>query len=116
MRNEYTVDQEFQSAVGRLLPNSQIERGTRFILRELICPFLVNTHIQISRNHTIDFLHAVVPIAYCDFVLLDKHWRTQVEHARARLNAAGLSAPIAKVFSGRSNELDHFLCELESES
>ncbi|MDE0504741.1 MAG: hypothetical protein OXM00_10110 [Paracoccaceae bacterium] len=29
---------------------------------------------KIEANDALDFLHAVVPIAYGDFVLLDKHW------------------------------------------
>jgi hypothetical protein len=61
-------------------------------------------------------MHAVVPVAYCDLVLLDKHWETQVERVRLRLNKAGISAPIAKIFSGKANGIDRFLYELAGDA
>ena len=73
-----------------------------------------NRKLKITRKHAIDLLHAVVPVAYCDFVLLDKNWRTQVEHARTRFNKAGLSVPIARIFSEQENGIERFLYELES--
>jgi hypothetical protein len=114
LRNELDTNPEFQSAVNRLPTGPQIQRGTRYVLRELIRPFLVDKKIRITRNHGIDFMHAVVPVAYCELVLLDKHWEAQVGCVRSRLNAAGMSVPIGRVFSGKANGIDRFVNELES--
>jgi hypothetical protein len=39
-------------------------------LRQLI----QKENFKIGTNDPLDFLHAVVPLGYADFVLLDKHW------------------------------------------
>jgi hypothetical protein len=70
---------------------------------------LVNKQMKITPNHAIDLLHAVVPVAYCNIVLLDKHWESQVERVRQRFVAARMRVPMAKVFSARSNGIDCFL-------
>jgi hypothetical protein len=114
LRDALDTGPAFQSAIRRLPSGPQIQRGTRFLLRELVRALLVDKRIQITRNQAIDLLHTVVPVAYCDLVLLDKHWETQVDRVRSRLNAADISVPIASVFSGKANGVDRFLCELES--
>ncbi len=113
LRNDYVNNREFSRAVKRVPKGKQIQRGTRFIASELIGGVLKNSSLTFDRNHAIDICHAVVPVAYCDFVLLDRHWTTQVEQARNRIIEGGMSLPIAKVFSERENGVDHFLRELE---
>ena len=68
---------------------------------------------KLTRNQAIDLIHAVVPVAYCDLVLLDKYWEAQVDRVRSRFDAAGMSIPIGRVFSGKANGIERFLCELE---
>lgn len=114
LRDELDTSPQFKSAVKHLPSGPQIQRGTRFILRELVRTLLVDKGTKITRNQAIDLLHAVVPIAYCDLVLLDKHWEVQVDRVRSRLNAAGMYVPTGRVFSGKANGVDRFLCELES--
>jgi hypothetical protein len=75
--------------------------------------FLVDKRLKITRNHAIDLMHAIVPVAYCDLVLLDKHWQTQVERVRQRFAAVAIPVPMAKVFSERAKGIDQFLSELE---
>jgi len=113
LRYELDRSPSFQSAVRRSPSGSQIQRGTRFLLREMLRTLLVDKRMKITRNHAIDLLHAVVPVAYCDLVLLDKHWETQVDRVRQRFVAARMRVPMAKVFSARRNGLDRFLTELE---
>ena len=113
MRNNTDRNPEFQSVIRRLPSGPQIQRGTRFILRELVRTFLVDKRVTVTGNQAIDLLHAVVPLAYCDFVLLDKHWETQVNRIRSRFDAAGMVIPIGRVFSGKANGIERFLCELE---
>jgi hypothetical protein len=113
LRDELDTNPEFQSAVRRLPSGPQIQRGTRFILRELVRTLLVDKGTKLTRNQAIDLIHAVVPVAYCDLVLLDKHWETQVDRVRSRFDAAGMAIPIGRVFSGKANGIERFLCELE---
>ncbi len=37
---------------------------------ELIC----KQDFPITRNHAMDYFHSVVPLAYCDYIVLDGHW------------------------------------------
>lgn len=112
LRNEHATNPNLRSAVSRLPATQRVHRATRFLLPELVRTLLIDRGTQITRNHAIDLMHAVVPLAYCDMVLLDKHWETQVDRVRLRLNTACISAPVAEVFSGKANGIDRFLCEL----
>lgn len=112
LRDEHGTNPDFRSAVARLPRLQKVQKATRFLVPELVRTLLIDRGTKITRNHAIDLMHAVVPLAYCDLVLLDKHWETQVERVRSRLNKAGVCAPIAKVFSGKANGIDRFLCEL----
>jgi hypothetical protein len=112
MRTELDGDSEFQAAMRRRPSGQPLPRGTRFLLRELLRTLLIDKKIKMDRNHAVDLMHAIVPIAYCDFVLLDKHWKTQVERVQARFHTANMPIPIGKAFS--ANEIDEFLTELES--
>ena len=114
LRVDVENDPDFRKTVQRLPAGTLIQRGTRFVLRELVRSLLIDQRMKMTRNHAIDLLHAVVPVAYCDLVLLDKHWEAQVGRVRSRLEAAGLPVPIARVFSGKANGVDRFLGELES--
>ena len=114
MRNEVATDQVFESMVRRLPSGPQFQHGTRYIIREFLRGLLLNEDMKITRNHAVDLLHAVVPVAYCDFVLLDRHWETQVAQMRARLTAAKMAFPIANVYSRKANGIERFLSDLES--
>jgi hypothetical protein len=103
LRNEYDQRQELRSAVVQLPEGPVIQRGTRYVLRELARTFLIDQGVRVSRNHAIDFMHAVVPVSYCEFVLLDKHWETQVELVRSRLSKTALHVPLARVYSEKSD-------------
>jgi hypothetical protein len=105
---------EFRSAVRRLPCGPSIQRGTRFVLREMVRALLLDRGTKMTRNQAIDFLHVVVPVSYCEYVLLDKYWEEQVDRVRSRLDEAGLCVPMGRVFSGKANGVDQFLRELES--
>jgi len=105
---------EFQPVITQPLSGLQMQRGTRFLLYEFLRALLIDTKTKLTRNYVTDLFHAVVPVAYCDFVLLDSHWKTKVGQVSTSLNKAGLSIPIARVFSGKANEIHRFLCVLES--
>ncbi len=108
LRNEHDLKPEFRTAVARLPSGAVIQRGTRYILRELARTFLIDRGVKVSRNHAIDFMHAIVPLSYCEFVLLDKHWEAQVRLIRSRLSKTGLAVPIAQVYSEKAGGIERF--------
>jgi len=114
LRQTMDSDTAFERRVRRLPSGPMIQRGTRYILRELARPFLIDRGIRVTRNHAIDLVHAVVPVAYCDFVLLDKHWEEQVERMRVRFADARMDIPLAKVYSGKARGVDRFISAVET--
>jgi hypothetical protein len=114
LRNEMDTNPHFRAIINRSASGPQIQRGTRFILREMVRTMLFDKGTKMTRNQAIDLLHTVVPVAYCDLVLLDKHWETQVDRVRSRFNAAGMFVPMGSVFSGKAKGVDRFLAELEA--
>jgi len=75
---------------------------TKDIYRLAIDFVVVNENMKMSSNEWIDLLHTVVPVAYFDFVTLDKRWCHFIR------TSFPLSPPnIAHVFSQR--EIDKFL-------
>jgi hypothetical protein len=88
-------------------------RGTRTVVRELLRGFLLDTRLCITQQHAIDFMHAAVPVAYADLVLLDKHWNDQVKRVHTRFAKAELAIPLALTFSRRNDGLEQFLGLLE---
>lgn len=115
LRATFLSDAEFESRVRKLPQGQPIQHGTRYVLRELVRPVLLDKSFKFSRNHAIDLMHSVVPIAYCDIVLLDKHWKTQAEKVRERVAASNMTFPVAKVFSGKPDEVWRFLELIESD-
>ncbi len=114
LRDSMVNDATFEKRVKRLPSGPEIQHGTRYLLRELARSFLVDRTLSLTRNHAIDLLHSVVPVAYCDLVLLDKHWETQVEKVRSRFADADMNVPLARVYSRRMNGMERFLSTLES--
>jgi hypothetical protein len=69
---------------------------------------------SITRQDAIDFFHAVVPVAYCDVVLLDKHWADKIERVWHRFSAEAIGAPLARVISKRDGGLSAVVSLLET--
>lgn len=79
---------------------------TKDIYRHAIDFVVVNENMKMSSNEWIDLLHTVVPVAYFDFVMLDKRWCHFIR------TILPLSPPdIAYVFSQR--EIDNFLTKIK---
>jgi hypothetical protein len=114
MRDELATDPSFEDMVRNLPSGPSPEAGTRYAIRELLRGMLLNQRMVITRNHAIDLFHAVVPVSYCDFVLLDYNWEAQVAQMRKRMLAAGMSFPVAKIYSKKANGVERFLKELET--
>jgi hypothetical protein len=67
-----------------------------------------------SENDTIDLMHAVVPGAYAELVVLDGKWANALTQATQRIRRVGYKAPIARAFSPRGNGIEEFLSALEA--
>ena len=113
LRGEFDNSKAMRTAIEEY-PRGQSARGTRLIGRDLISRFLKDKLLKLNRNNAIDLSHAVVSVSYCDFVLLDGQWASMVNACRQRIAKAGLSVPIAKVFSKRGSGVEKFLTELEA--
>jgi len=94
--------------IRKVSSGSNIQRGTRYIFRELARSILLDQSTIITRNHAIDLLHSVVPIAYCDYVLLDKYWVPQVDQLRRRFKKKQMPISLANVYSKKNNGILNF--------
>jgi hypothetical protein len=112
LRTELNSDTSFQSALRRPPRRPPNNVWTKLILQELLRGLLVDKTTVISTNHAIDFMHAVVPISYCDFVLLDGYWEELAGRAKKRIIDANITISFAKVFSEKKSGVDKFFAEL----
>jgi hypothetical protein len=116
LRSQYATDRAFRDSVRTAPRSASIPWATRFIVRELVAGLLINRGTNLTRNDAFDWFHTVVPLAYCHAALLDGHWARQAEIATEKLRAAGSTAPLASVFSGRDNGVERFLRHVEGHS
>ena len=114
MRSELENDVPFRSELRRPARGSHVQTATRDILRELMRALLIDERKKVTRNDAMDFFHAVVPVTYGDFVLLDKYWETLVNRVRSRFDQVGASMPMAIVYSKKTNGIERCLKWLES--
>ena len=78
---------------------------TKDLFNRCIDFITINETMKMPDKEWLDIFHVVVPVAYCDFVLIDNRWI-------AFVRATGLKNPeIAKVYAQK--ELQDFLNELE---
>lgn len=85
LRKPYGEDSAFAQAVRKLPKGSALFPATRWRRRELLGFFVKSTPKPVPRNDAADFFHAIVPLAYGDYGLLDGHWATQASNAAHRL-------------------------------
>jgi len=110
-------DQEINKSLRKPLQPLKLEQpdlhATRLIARELIGPLVKQRDLKITHNDAIDLTHTVVPVSYCDYVLLDNGWTARVNQLRARFKKANVYIPMAKVFSKKNDGMESFFKELE---
>jgi hypothetical protein len=87
-------------------------RATLAVLRALISTIQIERRAPLDRHDAIDLLHTVVPVSYCDYVLLDGRWCHLVERANTQLLNETIT-DLARVFSKRNKGLQRFLGMLE---
>jgi hypothetical protein len=82
------------------------ERLTKAIYHAVV-GLCITESFEFSRRDVRDLLHAVVPSAYADFILLDPNWAAQLEKVKRRL---GIDRP--RIYTKRT--VDSFLADLGS--
>ena len=79
---------------------------TEFLMETCFDYITINENMKMPDKEWRDIFHTIVPVAYCDFVLVDKKWLNFIK-------STGLEYPqIAKVYAQRN--LSEFLKDLES--
>jgi hypothetical protein len=106
-------DRQYLDTVSNLYSNikrtgPEYQAATRELLRLSLYFVIRNHHLKMSKySEWNDIFHLIVPVAYCDFVLMDRRWKTFIDQT-------GFSHPaIARVFDKRS--LHDFFNALETE-
>lgn len=84
----------------------QIPHATRYINIEAARDLVRNVTAGMAANDWRDLFHMIVPLAYCDVLLLDHRWATKAKEIVERIRRAGNQAQVAQVFSKR--ELGNF--------
>lgn len=75
--NKYTNKSKTRSSSTRK-KGKEHDRATRELFQLGFDFVLQNPDMTMSSNEWHDFFHSIVPVAYCDIVLLDKRWTTFV--------------------------------------
>ena len=79
---------------------------TEFLMETCIDYIAINVNMKMPDKEWRDIFHTIVPAAYCDFLLIDKRWRSFIR-------STDLEYPqIAKVYAQRN--LSEFLKDLEN--
>jgi hypothetical protein len=112
LRDEYATNEEFAQQVESVVKQSGRESATLVVLRE-VTRTLMRNQSRIEPNDAQDFFHMIVPLVYCDYVLLDKHWEEQIKTVRRRLDRAKSSVQLAQAFSPTDDGIERFLTALE---
>lgn len=109
LADAYATDPSFRKQVNR---KYRRKPGAKLVLQELIRTYLIDGRSRFDSHDAIDLMHASVPIAYCDFVVLDGAWKHRANQVRSRLEQGTGSLPAAEVFSANDAGLNEFLAAL----
>jgi hypothetical protein len=112
LRSEYERDADF----AQLANAPPADRGTRLVLKELLRDYMAVLKRPVDPNDTLDFYHTVVPVVFCDWVLIDAERVAQMERVAKRLKDAGrddirLATPIS---NKRAAGVERLVEELEA--
>lgn len=79
--NKYIIKSRARSTSTRK-KGKKFDRATRELFQLGFDFVLQNPAMTMSSNEWHDFFHSIVPVAYCDIVLLDKRWTTFVSQTK----------------------------------
>ncbi len=105
-RSIYHVDKNAKTEVTSPSKGEPIVHPTRYIFEQAVYS-IVKDNLNIHNpNHFTDFFHMVVPLSYCNLVLLDKGWAERARQVQNSVRNVGLLTHDAAVFSAKT--LNHF--------
>ena len=114
-RARMLADPDFNKDMRQPTRNADRPRSTFALIRILIAQMDADRSLPKTTNNAIDFLHCVVPAAYCNYILTDAQWYARLNRARNEMNDGGIAAGVAIPFTKRANGVEAFLSELESQ-
>jgi hypothetical protein len=99
-RKKRTLNREVRRNLDRRpLPVRKRIPPTRYVVSETM-KLMVKSKMNFKDGHNLrDFWHMVVPISYCDFVLLDKNWREIARQVGEKLADAAAPSRTGEVLS-----------------
>ena len=119
-------NQELADHINQVRSNAEtVEQARKFtghpssvptlaVIQELLRPLFLDKTLSVDRNDAGDIHHAIMSIAYCDYVLLDGQWEDLHERMVRRFTKLELPIRVAEVFSARRQGVDLFLKALEA--
>lgn len=95
---------KLQARLKEIPKGPRLPCATRYVVIETLRN-VAREGIQMDSHHWRDALHMIVPVAYCDFVVLDRTWAAKATQVISRLKTAH-AVDMAQVFA--VGELDRF--------
>lgn len=103
----YQSDPVVRRRINRRPTGDPAIRPTRYVADEAD-KFLIKNRLRTTDGrHTRDHFHLVVPLSYCDFVVLDANWHEAARQIQNTLRETGLLSHVAKVF--RTKDVAEFV-------
>lgn len=94
------------------IASTKIPMSTRFVFEESMKFLLFKDGLRMTNNDWFDFYHMVVPLSYCNFLLLDSFWASIARDVQKNLPIfKDTTVESAKIFCPR--ELDQFWKEFD---
>lgn len=108
-REKKGKDNKYGAKLKAVEKEATLPFATRYIEKDILNSFLREGN-RLPSNSWRDFYHTVVPVAYCDYVLLDRGFVHRANSTIDRLRRNNYTAPMAKVFS----KIDGLFGDLEN--
>jgi hypothetical protein len=106
----YQRDDNARTEVASLPKGEPVRHPTRYIFKQAAYSIVKGNFNIHNPNEVADFFHMVVPLSYCNLVLLDKGWAERARQVQNSVRNVGLLTHDAAVFSAKT--LDQFWAEI----
>ncbi len=90
-------NQSFSARAKKIPLGPNFVWATRYIYAETLLS-LIRDDMPMDSNHWRDLYHMVIPLAYCNLILLDSAWVARANMVKERLRKNGYTAEMAQVF------------------
>jgi hypothetical protein len=97
-RDRYMTDPGFRSRMSAMPKGCLLPAPTRYVNQLAFQDAISGSWKLTSTHHWADYFHTIVPISYCDYVLLDDAWAARAQRFQDQLRRAELVREGASVF------------------